>query len=129
MWGLAGLAGLALIAGCAATPPPPAPMGLSEVTDRPAERALLAGMRAYDEAQYAEAERQLDAALAAGLVSPRDRATAHKLRAFITCSSQRLPQCEAAFRAAQAATPGFTLARSEAGHPIWGPVWRRLASP
>ncbi len=28
---------------------------------RPAERALLAGMRAYDEGQYAEAERELKA--------------------------------------------------------------------
>jgi hypothetical protein len=37
-----------------------------------------------------------------------------------------VPECEAAFRAARAADPGFVLSRSEAGHPLWGPVYRRV---
>jgi hypothetical protein len=65
-------------------------------------------------------------ALAAGLQSPRDRATAHKLLAFITCTSERLAACEAAFRAARQADPAFVLSRSEAGHPVWGPVYRKV---
>ena len=55
--------------------------------ERPAERALLDGIRAYDDAQYAQAEKALRLALAGGLQSTRDRATAHKLLAFITCTS------------------------------------------
>ncbi len=94
--------------------------------DRPAERALLDGMRAYDDGQYGPAEAALRRALEGGLASPRDRASAHKLLAFITCTSERVPACEAAFRAARAADPGFALNRSEAGHPVWGPVYRRV---
>ncbi|HLL19658.1 MAG TPA: TssQ family T6SS-associated lipoprotein [Rubrivivax sp.] len=119
---------LLLLAGCASAPPPAttAPVsGLAELMERPAERNLIEGIRAYDDGQYPQAEAALRKALAAGLRSPRDQATAHKLLAFITCTSERLTDCEAAFRAARAADPAFNLSRSEAGHPQWGPVYRK----
>jgi Tfp pilus assembly protein PilF len=105
----------------------PAPVGLLDVIDRPGERALFAGLRAYDDGQYAEAEKQLQGALKSGLGAPRDRAAADKLLAFIYCTSQRVDACEAAFRAARAADPAFALSRAEAGHPAWGPVYKRVA--
>lgn len=108
--------------------PPPAPGGLSELLERPAERALYDAMRAYDDGQYAQAESALRASLAAGPRSPRDRATAHKLLAFIHCTSGRIDACEAAFRAARDTDKSFALSRSEAGHPTWGPVYRRVIS-
>jgi Tfp pilus assembly protein PilF len=121
-------AALVLLAACAAPPVPPLPpTGLAELMERPGERALVEGMRAYDEGQYAPAEAALRKALAAGLASGRDRASAHKLLAFITCTSDRLAECESEFRAARGADPGFQLSRSEAGHPLWGPVYRKLA--
>ncbi|MDE2627439.1 MAG: TssQ family T6SS-associated lipoprotein [Burkholderiales bacterium] len=113
-----------LLGGCAVAPP--APQGLLDVAERPAEKALLAGMRAYDDAQYPGAEQHLMQALKLGLASPRDRAMAHKLLAFIDCTSDRIPACEAEFRAARAADPAFALTKSEAGHPLWGPVYRRV---
>ena len=120
---------LVMLTGCA-TPPPPAPprppTGLAELMERPAERALIDGIRAYDDGQYPQAETALRKALAAGLASGRDRASAHKLLAFITCTSERPAECEAAFRAARAADPAFALNRSEAGHPLWGPVYRKV---
>lgn len=118
--------GLVLLAGCAVPPPTPAPQGLAELMEQPAERALFEGIRAYDDGQYPQAEAALRKALGAGLRSGRDQASAHKLLAFITCTSQRVAACEAAFRAARAADPGFALTRSEAGHPVWGPVYQRL---
>ena len=125
--GLLGLGLLMVLAGCAtAPPPPPPPSGLAELMERPGERALIEGIRAYDDGQYPQAEAALRKALAANLTSTRDRASAHKLLAFITCTSNRLAECEAAFRAARAADPGFTLNRSEAGHPLWGPVYRKV---
>jgi len=115
------------LAGCATAPPPaPAPSGLAELMERPGERALFEGIRAYDDGQYPQAEAALRKALEAGLASARDKASAHKLLAFITCSSNRLAECEAAFRAAKAAEPAFALNRSEAGHPRWGPVYRKV---
>lgn len=118
---------LLAIVGCATAPPPaPPPSGLAELMERPGERALIEGIRAYDDGQYPQAEAALRRSLAAGLASARDRASAHKLLAFITCTSDRLAECEAAFRAAVAADPGFVLSRSEAGHPLWGPVYRKV---
>jgi hypothetical protein len=112
----------AVLAGCSL----PRATGVMDVAERPAERALLAGLRAYEDAQYDEAEKQFNAALRAGLASPRDRAAAHKYLAFIFCTSRRLDPCEEAFRSARAADRSFVLSKSEAGHPVWGPVYRRL---
>ena len=117
---------LVMLTGCASPPPPTPPTGLAELMERPAERALIDGIRAYDDGQYPQAETALRKALTAGLASGRDRASAHKLLAFITCTSQRPAECEAAFRAARAADPAFALNRSEAGHPLWGPVYRKV---
>ena len=111
-------------AGAATAAPPPT--GLAELLERDAERALVEGIRAYDNGQYGPAETALKRAVAAGLASPRDQATAHKLLAFITCTSAREAECESHFRAALAADPSFALTRAEAGHPMWGPVAQRV---
>jgi Tfp pilus assembly protein PilF len=113
---------VALLSACATAPP----TGVADLLARPAERALLDGLRAYDDGQYPQSETLLQRALASGLQSPRDRATAHKLLAFIACTSDRPDACEASFRAARAADPAFVLDRSEAGHPQWGPVYRKV---
>jgi Tfp pilus assembly protein PilF len=119
------LAAALVLAGCVTQPTNTEPQGLIDVASRPAERALLAGIRAYDDAQYAEAEKQLGTALRTGLASARDRAAAHKHLAFIYCTSSRVYECEIEFRRARAADPSFELSRSEAGHPVWGPVYQR----
>ncbi len=116
----ASVAMLALLTGCAV---PTEPKSVTEAFDRPAERNLVLGLRAYDEAQYPEAERALGEALRLKLATARDRATAHKTLAFIYCTSGRRPECEAAFRAARAEDPAFALNKAEAGHPVWGPVY------
>jgi Tfp pilus assembly protein PilF len=116
------LAILAALAGCE-TPPPPPQVGLTDLTERPAERALMGAMRAYDDADYPAVERQANEAMKLGLRSQRDVATAHKLRAFVYCTSNRLVACEAEFRAARTADPAFALSHAEAGHPVWGPVY------
>jgi hypothetical protein len=127
------IAALVLLSGCLSLPTQqataPAPAGgLADLMERPAERALFEGLRAYDEGQYVQAEAALQRALHTGLASPRDQASAHKLLAFITCTSERLDACEAAFRAARAADAGFTLSRAESGHPLWGPVYQRVVA-
>jgi len=121
---LASAACLFLVA-CAQTPPA-APVGLLDVSGRPAEKALLDGLKAYDDAQYDSAERLFRQALALGLASVKDRAEAHKRLAFIHCAAGRLDPCEAEFRAARRQDPSFALDRAEAGHPVWGPVYRRV---
>lgn len=102
---------------------PQQPLGLTDLTERPAERALMGALRAYDDADYPAVERQANEAMKLGLRSNRDVATAHKLRAFVYCTSNRLAACEAEFRAARTADPAFVLSHAEAGHPVWGPVY------
>ena len=116
------LATVAALTACE-TPQQQAPVGLTDLTERPAERALMGAMRSYDEADYPSVERQANEAMKLGLRSPRDVATAHKLRAFVYCTSNRLAACEAEFRAARVADPAFALSKAEAGHPVWGPVY------
>lgn len=113
-------------------PPPPSapPVSVIKLISRPAEQALLGGIRAYEDGQYAQAEKRLTTALKTGLAAPEDRAAAHKTLAFLYCSSKRPKACEEAFRAARAADPDFALTKAEAGHPTWGPVYRRtFATP
>ena len=128
-WLTVGMAA-AMLAGCATPVPTAKPAtGLAELMERPGERALFDGLRAYDDGQYPQAETALQRALSSGLKSARDRATAHKLLAFVYCTSGRMAECEAAFQAAKAADPAFALSRSEAGHPLWGPVYQGTAKP
>ena len=119
---LASTAAVVVLSACAVPDDHPI-VGVTDLTERPAERALIGALRAYDDADYPSVERQVDEALKRGLRSPRDLATAHKLRAFVYCTSNRISACEAEFRAARAADPAFALSHAEAGHPVWGPVY------
>ncbi len=123
-WLALAAAALSLTTGC--VQPPAAPVGLLDVIARPAEKALLAGIRAYEDGQYVESEKQFNAALQAGLASSKDVAAAQKHLAFIYCTTNRTPLCENAFREARKADPAFALSRSEQGHPVWGPVYKRV---
>ena len=120
------LASTVLVLGACVQAPPAAPIGVVDVSARPAERALIAGLKAYDDAQYESADRLFRESLAAGLASRRDRAEAHKRLAFLDCAAGRLADCEAEFRLARQADPAFALDKSEAGHPVWGPVYKKL---
>jgi Tfp pilus assembly protein PilF len=114
---------------CSSPPPaapPPQQLGLSELLNRPAEKALLSGIRYYEDAQYAQAEKMLSDSLTSGLAVKKDAALAHKYLAFIYCTSSRIDACKKSFRAARASDPGFALSRNEAGHPQWGPVYRQV---
>ena len=121
----------ALLSACEtfAPPPPAAPTAsIAALYLQPAERSLVEGIRLYEEASFDRAETALRAALDGGLADPRDRAVAYKYIAFIACAFDRMAECEASFRSAFAADPAFALTDTEIGHPLWGPVYRRVAA-
>ncbi len=134
--GTAGFAPLALslllVSGCA-TPPQLAPQPPTEsivlLYQRAPERALLNGLRLYEDGAFDSAEQAFRAALMQGLRDRRDAAVAHKFLAFIACAFNRLAECEQRFRDALAVDPNFALSDAEIGHPIWGPVYRKVARP
>lgn len=118
-----------VLAGCAADPVREArntvrnlsnPFGKSQ-----AQRTLEDGILDYEEGQYMSSARKLRVAIDEGL-RPSDRITAHKYLAFISCVSNRESQCREEFRRALQLDARFELSPAEAGHPIWGPVFRNL---
>jgi hypothetical protein len=127
-----------LLVGCASAPPPaapsspppppPPPPSIVALYQQPAERALIDGIRLYEEAAFDRAEAALRLALREGLADGRDRAVAYKYLAFITCAFNRTVECETCFTEAFAADPAFRLDDKEIGHPTWGPVYRRVAA-
>lgn len=94
-------------------PPPPPPTAASE---------LAAGIKSYDDGEYATAGLHLQRALDMGLTSAAERAQAHKYRAFMTCVTGREKACRDEFRQLLEADPQFTLAPAEATHPVWPKV-------
>lgn len=89
--------------------------------------ALNAGLKLYEEGKYAESAQNLQGAIELG-VAEKLRATAHKHLAFIHCSWNQERECREEFRKALAVDPALELAPAEAGHPVWGPIFRSLKS-
>ena len=90
-----------------------------------AENMLDQGIRAYDDGNYKVAARNIQGALDAGLTT-RSQARAHKYLAFIDCVSGQQAQCREEFKKALEIDPNMELKTEEAGHPIWGPVFRSV---
>jgi len=121
----------AWLAGCESLrppppPPPPPTVSIAALYQRPPERALINGLRFYEEGAFDKAESSLRSALLQGLRDRRDAAVAYKYLAFIACAFNRIGECEQNFRSAFASDPDFVLTDAEIGHPIWGPVYRRV---
>lgn len=89
------------------------------------ETSLAAGLKQYEDGRYAESLKHLQSAIGQGL-SARDLVTAHKHVAFIHCAQSREKACRDEFRKALKVDPGMELAPAEAGHPVWGPVFRSV---
>ena len=107
---------LLAISGCSSLDMP----GYQRLSGKP---YLWQGIAFYEEGNYRAASRRLMFALEEGLNVP-DRVQAHKYLAFIACVSGRQLTCREEFAIALKLDPSFELDEAEAGHPIWGPVFR-----
>lgn len=105
----------------------PSTTSIARLYQQPAERALVDGIRLYDGGEFERAEASLHAAIAAHLADSRDVAVAYKYLAFIACAFNRSTDCALDFTNAFNADPKFRLNDVEIGHPLWGPVYRRVA--
>ena len=90
-----------------------------------AEPPLQTGLRQYEDGDYDESAKNLQVAIEQG-VATKERANAHKHLAFIHCASNRERQCREEFRKALTVDPSLELAPAEAGHPVWGPIFRSV---
>jgi Tfp pilus assembly protein PilF len=108
---------LAALAGCAQLK--------DMVESAKAQATLVEGLRQYDAGDHAKSTKTLTRALEMNL-GPKDQALAHKHLAFIHCTAERERQCRDEFRKALAADPATRLDAAEAGHPVWGPIFRSM---
>ncbi len=124
---LAALAATALLAaGCQSEPIRTIKADFKRAFSRSnGDASLAAGIQQYEAGKYAEASKQLQAAIDQGL-SASDEVKAHKYLAFIHCVSNRLASCREQFRMALRIDPSMELTPAEAGHPSWGPVFRAV---
>lgn len=99
-----------------APPPPPTPAEL-------AKQDLSNGIKAYEDARYAQAAKLLSSALDLGLDKP-EQVESLKYLAFVACSQGRRAECKSNFDRIFMLSPEFQLSKSEAGHPMWGPIFR-----
>ncbi len=119
----------AVLAGCAV---PTSPGGLSPEEAARLERLERAnnnfseGLKLYDAGNYDQAMKGFLVALDSGLLSAPLQLNARKHMAFIYCVSSRESNCKEEFEKAFALDAKFELAIAEAGHPIWGPVFRSV---
>jgi hypothetical protein len=97
------------------------------VADSPGRKLLNDGIKHYEDSEYRMARKTIQFALEEGL-SKDERVKAHKYLAFIACVSGQQGNCREEFSIALELNPKFDLDPAEAGHPIWGPVFRSVKS-
>jgi len=120
------ISALLLLLGAGCSSGPIRDVGLDKFSPRKAEQELSTGIINYEDGNYKAAARSLQSALDSGLTFDSDAARAHKFLAFIHCLSNREKQCRDEFRKALEKDNKFDLDPAEAGHPIWGPVFRAV---
>jgi hypothetical protein len=89
-----------------------------------AEQALKAGIKSYEDGQYADAATHLRNASNAGSLSVGNQVIARKYLAFIYCASGEKAACRAEFKKVFSLNAQFRLSASEEGHPAWEPIYR-----
>ncbi len=108
-----------------APPPAPVPPPPPAVDNSANDRALAAGIGAYDRGDYGLATRLLTPLVNDGTLDAEQQLRALKTLAFSQCSTNAITLCRQTFERAFRADPRFELAAAERGHPIWGPQFER----
>lgn len=119
---------ISFIAGCALPPQKPLPPTADEIAKQQrlsrAQANLTDGLKKYDAGSYDEAINYFLLALDSGQLTSPEQVTARKHMAFTHCLSGREANCKEEFEKIITLDPKFELSPAEAGHPIWGPIYR-----
>lgn len=108
---------MALLFGCASMP--------NLLPGSKGSEALKTGIDEYADGSYSAATKNLQSALDLGL-NAQEQAKAHKYLAFVGCVTGKTTVCREEFVKALDIDPAFELTPAEAGHPIWGPVFKSV---
>lgn len=91
------------------------------------ERPFAEGLDFYYKGNYPAAIEKFKSPELAS-APPQSRVRTLKYLAFSYCVTNQLQACQQAFYDALRIDPYFKLSPSEAGHPIWGPVFLKARS-
>lgn len=118
-----------LIASCA-LPPTKVPVtpNAEEITRQQrvarAQTSMSDGLKKYERGNFDEAVNHFLAGLDSGALTLPEQLIARKHMAFSHCLNGREVICKEEFEKTIALDQKFALSPAEAGHPIWGPVYR-----
>jgi len=90
------------------------------------EQKLEIGVKQYEDGNYVASMNALLNVLETKSASNAQKVRANKYMAFIHCISSHEKLCKEYFRNVIEIKPDFELSPAEAGHPIWGPVFRSV---
>lgn len=103
---------------------PPEPSFSPAATISKAEQLLADGSELYEKGDFKAAIRKLTAARDSFADTSAEMQTSLKYLAFSYCVTGQRSLCKAQFVALLKIAPDFQLSRAEAGHPLWGPVFK-----
>jgi hypothetical protein len=103
---------------------PPVPKTAEPAPVVKPEQLLSEGKDLYDKGDYKAAIRKLSAARDAVEDSSVTKQSILKFLAFSYCVTNQKPLCKQQFTSLLKLAPAFQLSRGEAGHPLWGPVFK-----
>lgn len=116
----------------AAEPPPqaapaamPSQPSAEEVSAQRAQQDLDDGVALFDKGDFDGAIRRLQNSPDIWQAAEPVRVQAYKTIAFGYCVTRRRAACRQNFERLLKLDPAFRLAPAEAGHPMWGPVFRQ----
>jgi hypothetical protein len=90
------------------------------------EQLFAEGKDLYERGDYKNAIRKLSAARDASDDNAAIKQNSLKYLAFSYCVSNQKPLCKNQFTTLLKIAPAFQLSRGEAGHPLWGPVFKEV---
>jgi hypothetical protein len=100
--------------------PPPKPV------KRAAELAVDKGVELYDQGDFAGAIKKLQGSPEIWADSQTDlKVRAYKYLAFSFCVTNKRTLCQQQFEKLLELDASFELSAAEAGHPTWGPIFKR----
>jgi hypothetical protein len=100
--------------------------GIRLFGDSVAKRYLAKGVSEYETGNYVNAKNALQGVLENQYATRYETLWANKYLAFIHCVSGDQKLCRDHFRSMVEINPDFELSAAEAGHPLWGPVFRSV---
>lgn len=100
--------------------------GIRLFGDSVAKRYLAKGISEYETGNYVNAKTALHGVLENQYATRYETLWANKYLAFIYCVSGDQKLCRNHFRNLLELNPNFELSAAEAGHPLWGPVFRSV---